>query len=122
MNANDTQVGGEHYKSPIQHWDYVLANDIPYMEAQIIKYVTRWRKKNGFQDLAKAKHFLEKLMEHHTPIAPPPTQQTEDAFIPICPVEFLGHHKWSSMYRHGTDGRMYEVFKCDLCQEEREKV
>ena len=64
MNANSKQVGGEHYRSRIQHWDYVLANDIPYMEAQIIKYVTRWRKKNGVDDLHKAQHFLEKLIEH----------------------------------------------------------
>ena len=61
--ANDKQVGGLHYRSRIQHWDYVLANDIPYLEAQIIKYVTRHRKKNGLQDLEKAQHFLDKLME-----------------------------------------------------------
>lgn len=64
--ANSRQVGGSHYKSKIEHWDYVLANDIPYLEAQIIKYVSRWRKKNGLQDLQKAKHFLEKLIEHET--------------------------------------------------------
>lgn len=63
MKANDRQVGGAHYHSEIQHWDFVLANDIPYMEAQIIKYVYRWRKKGGIQDLKKAQHFLEKLIE-----------------------------------------------------------
>ena len=63
MAANDKQVGGNHYNKPIQHWDFVIANDIPYMEAQIIKYVFRWRDKNGRQDLYKAKHFLEKLIE-----------------------------------------------------------
>ena len=67
MSANEKQVGGEHYKSPIQHWDYVLANNIPYMEAQIIKYLTRWRKKNGLQDLEKAQHFLTKLIEVNQP-------------------------------------------------------
>lgn len=64
MSANDRQVGGDHYqKQKIQHWDYVLANDIPYMEAQIIKYVSRHRDKNGVQDLEKAVHFLHKLIE-----------------------------------------------------------
>jgi hypothetical protein len=64
MSANDTQVGGTHYKKhKIQHWDYVIANDIPYMEAQVIKYVGRWRDKAGVLDLEKAKHFLEKLIE-----------------------------------------------------------
>jgi len=63
VDANDRQVGGEHYRSEFQHWDYVLANDIPYMEAQIIKYLTRWRKKNGLADLEKGLHFYEKLLE-----------------------------------------------------------
>src|SRR5713101_4813643 len=63
MSANEKQIGGQHYKSKIEHWDYVIANGIPYMEAQIIKYLTRWRSKNGMEDLYKAKHFLEKLIE-----------------------------------------------------------
>jgi len=63
VRANDTQVAGDHYRTPIQHWDYVLANDLGYFEGQITKYVTRWRKKNGVQDLRKALHFLEKLIE-----------------------------------------------------------
>jgi Protein of unknwon function (DUF3310) len=62
-SANDGQVGGDHYKAKIQHWDYVLANEIPYLEAQIIKYLTRWRKKGGHQDLLKARHFMDKLFE-----------------------------------------------------------
>lgn len=61
--ANEQQVGGQHYRTAIQHWDYVLANDLGYFEAQITKYVTRWRKKNGLEDLKKARHFLEKLIE-----------------------------------------------------------
>jgi lipopolysaccharide biosynthesis regulator YciM len=63
MAANDIQVGGEHYKGTIQHWDYVIANDLSYLEGQITKYVSRWRKKNGLQDLQKARHFLDKLIE-----------------------------------------------------------
>ena len=61
--ANARQVGGLHYRSAIQHWDFVIANDIPYLEAQVIKYVCRWRKKNGLADLEKAQHFLQKLIE-----------------------------------------------------------
>ncbi len=63
MRANNTQVGGGHYKTPIQHWDYVVANDLDYFQGQITKYVSRWKKKNGIQDLEKAKHFLEKYIE-----------------------------------------------------------
>lgn len=61
--ANERQVGGQHYATPIQHWDFVVANDIPYLEAQVIKYVCRHKKKNGVQDLEKAAHFLQKLIE-----------------------------------------------------------
>ncbi len=63
MSANNTQVGGGHYKTPIQHWDYVVANDLDYFQGQITKYVSRWKKKNGIQDLEKAHHFLEKYIE-----------------------------------------------------------
>ena len=63
MTANSKQVAGTHYVSSIQHWDYVVANDLDYFQAQITKYVTRWKKKNGMQDLKKAQHFLEKYME-----------------------------------------------------------
>jgi lipopolysaccharide biosynthesis regulator YciM len=63
--ANEIQIGGDHYKAAIEHWDFVLANDIPYMEAQIMKYLCRWKKKNGLMDLYKALHFLAKLIEHN---------------------------------------------------------
>jgi len=61
--ANDRQVAGEHYKSKIQHWDYVIANNLDYFQAQVTKYVTRHRGKNGIEDLKKAQHFLEKYIE-----------------------------------------------------------
>lgn len=71
--ANDFQVGGGHYKSKIEHWDYVLANEIPYLEAQIIKYLTRWRKKGGKEDVRKAYHFILKLAEAEQIDLSPPT-------------------------------------------------
>lgn len=61
--ANARQIAGNHYHEPIQHWDLVVANNIPYLEAQVLKYVMRWRKKGGLDDLKKAEHFLQKLME-----------------------------------------------------------
>jgi hypothetical protein len=63
MKSNEKQIAGNHYKSNIQHWDYVVANDLDYFQAQITKYVTRWKKKNGMTDLLKAQHFLEKYIE-----------------------------------------------------------
>jgi hypothetical protein len=67
MNADERQVGGNHYKMngrhSCEHWNYVLANDLDYFQAQITKYVTRWKNKNGLQDLEKALHFLEKYIQ-----------------------------------------------------------
>lgn len=64
LPANSIQYGGTHYKKlKIQHWDYVEANNIPYLEACAIKYVTRWRDKGGVEDLRKAIHFIQKRIE-----------------------------------------------------------
>jgi hypothetical protein len=61
--ANETQVGGTHYACEYQHWDLVHDVGFGYLEGQISKYVCRWRKKNGVQDLQKAAHFAAKLQE-----------------------------------------------------------
>lgn len=62
--ALDTQVGGDHYKNlAIQPVEYIFKNNIGYFEGCVIKYVTRWKDKGGVQDLLKAKHFLELLIE-----------------------------------------------------------
>mgnify|MGYP006370911281 CR=1 FL=1 len=64
MKANDRQHGGDHYANkPIQPWDFITANQIPYLEACVIKYVVRWREKGGIADLEKAGHYLDKLRE-----------------------------------------------------------
>lgn len=64
-NANTQQVGGGHYKgTTYQHWDFVMiALAGRYLEGNITKYITRWRKKNGLEDLKKARHYLTKLIE-----------------------------------------------------------
>ncbi len=64
MGANEIQVGGDHYKvKTIQPWDFIAANNLGFFEGNIVKYVTRWRDKAGVDDLRKAKHYLEKLIE-----------------------------------------------------------
>lgn len=63
ITANEQQVGGDHYKTEIQPWDYIVANNIGYMEGNIIKYVSRWKEKGGVEDLKKAQHYLWKLIE-----------------------------------------------------------
>ena len=64
MGANKKQVAGDHYKTEgIQHWDMCYQLRVGYLEGACTKYLSRWRKKNGIQDLKKAEHFLEKLLE-----------------------------------------------------------
>jgi hypothetical protein len=58
------QEGGGHYKDlPIQPVQYIHANGVGYFEGNVIKYVTRWRAKNGIDDLRKAMHYIELLIE-----------------------------------------------------------
>lgn len=72
MSANETQVGGDHYRSAIQHWDFVLLCRIGYLRARASAYVLRWKKKNGVQDLRKGLHFFDKLLENiGTPMEEP---------------------------------------------------
>lgn len=66
MSANETQVGGDHYrkKAGEQHWDRQWKLHGPgYFVGCITKYVERYRDKNGVEDLEKARHFLDKLIE-----------------------------------------------------------
>lgn len=61
---NSVQFGGDHYrKQAIQVWDYIASNNIPYLEGNIVKYVSRWRDKGGINDLLKARHYIDKLIE-----------------------------------------------------------
>ena len=55
----DRQVGGNHYRSNVQHVTFCQRNHIPWCEASAIKYIIRHRKKNGRQDLEKAIHYIE---------------------------------------------------------------
>lgn len=69
--ANDRQEGGTHYrKMAIQPWDFILANGIGFCEGNAIAYLCRWKDKHGIEDLRKAAHFIQKLIE------------TEEAKIP----------------------------------------
>ena len=67
MSALQQQVGGNHYKDcTIQPVEYIHANGIGYFEGNVIKYVTRWRAKNGVADLEKARHYIDLLIEMET--------------------------------------------------------
>lgn len=58
------QVGGDHYKKmKIQPVEFIFANQIPYLEGNVIKYISRWRDKGGMADLEKARHYIDLLIE-----------------------------------------------------------
>lgn len=64
QKALDRQEGGDHYKGcAIQPVEFIHANGLGFFEGNVVKYVTRWRKKNGLADLRKAVHYLELLIE-----------------------------------------------------------
>ena len=62
----DKQIGGEHYKTSIQPIEFILANNLGFCEGNVVKYVTRWKDKGGVQDLKKAIHYLEFLINDST--------------------------------------------------------
>src|SRR5258708_4015351 len=63
MAANDRQVAGDHYKNGYQHWDFVTNVGMGYLAGQVTKYLKRWKNKNGLEDIDKAGHFLDKMIE-----------------------------------------------------------
>lgn len=64
MSANNKQVGGDHYRRlEYQHWDFITDLRLPYLIGCATKYPTRWRGKNGLEDLRKAVHYVDKAEE-----------------------------------------------------------
>lgn len=64
MSARDSQVAGDHYVNmPIQPAEYCEANGLSYCESMVVRYISRWRDKNGVEDLKKAIHVIELLIE-----------------------------------------------------------
>lgn len=64
MSAKNSQIGGNHYsKLKIQPMEYSMSNGLDACQHTVIKYVTRFRDKGGIQDLRKAMHTLQMLIE-----------------------------------------------------------
>jgi len=61
--TDKNQVGGDHYKKmKIEPVEYIAKNGIGFLEGNIIKYVSRYKSKGGLEDLKKAKHYLDLLI------------------------------------------------------------
>ncbi len=62
--ALDTQIGGEHYKKyAIQPVEFITKNKLGFLEGCVIKRLCRYEDKNGLEDLKKAKHEIDLLIE-----------------------------------------------------------
>ena len=71
MSAYDKQIGGSHYKKmKIQPSKFVIENELLFPEGNVIKYICRHRFKNGKEDLEKAVHFIEMIIERDYPTIP----------------------------------------------------
>jgi hypothetical protein len=64
MSKEPKQIGGTHYKTmEIQPWEVIERAELDFWEGNVVKYVMRYRSKNGLEDLEKALHYLEYLIE-----------------------------------------------------------
>lgn len=62
--ATDKQVGGSHYKDcAIQPVDYIVENNLDFLEGNVVKYITRHRTKGGIEDIKKVIHYAELILE-----------------------------------------------------------
>ena len=63
-SALGKQIGGDHYKNmKFQPIEFILANNLGFCEGNAIKYICRYKAKNGIEDLIKAKHYIDMLIE-----------------------------------------------------------
>lgn len=62
--ANSYMHGGTHYKAhKFETWDVIIDWGLGYLDGNAVKYLSRWRLKNGVEDLKKARHYIDKLIE-----------------------------------------------------------
>jgi cobalamin biosynthesis Co2+ chelatase CbiK len=65
MKSLETQIGGSHYEDmKIQPIEFIMGNNLDFLQGNILKYICRYKSKNGLQDLLKARHYLDILIEH----------------------------------------------------------
>ena len=64
MKSFKKQIGGNHYlKYKISPVEFIIKNNIGFVEGNILKYILRFKEKGGVQDLLKAKHYIELLID-----------------------------------------------------------
>ena len=71
MSIYEKQIGGSHYKNmKIQPSEFINKNNLPFAEGNAIKYICRHKHKGERQDLEKAKHYIDMILERDYPLIP----------------------------------------------------
>lgn len=65
--AHNNQIGGNHYDMPMPPVDYIHANGLDFFQGNVVKYISRFRNKGGKEDLLKARHYIDMLIEKEYP-------------------------------------------------------
>ena len=65
-NSGDVINKPAHYTKGIECWDYIVSHNLSYLEGNVVKYITRYKHKNGTEDLLKARAYLNKLIAEQT--------------------------------------------------------
>lgn len=61
---SDDILHPKHYTTGnIEVWDFIIDQKLGYLEGNVIKYVSRWKHKDGIKDLFKAQAYINKLIE-----------------------------------------------------------
>jgi|TARA_R110002124_G_scaffold165723_4_gene333127 hypothetical protein len=63
MSREQDKINPSYYRKNIEVTDFIIEYDMNFLEGNIIKYVTRYKDKNGIEDLKKAKWYLDKLIK-----------------------------------------------------------
>lgn len=66
-NPMNRQVGGNHYAMPIQPIEFIERNGLGFSVGNCIKYLCRYKHKNGKEDLLKARHYIDMLIQMEYP-------------------------------------------------------
>lgn len=127
MSALDIQVGGGHYKKmPIQPMEFSMANNLDACQHTVVKYVTRFREKGGIQDLEKAKHVIDMLIEfEQRRLKEQPVKQDSASAPGPLPTGGLKQHidrviADLSRQKREADSKSIETCDCPACTLERE--
>jgi Protein of unknwon function (DUF3310) len=89
MSSLDTQEGGDHYRRyPIQPVEYTVKNGLGFLAGNVIKYVTRYKDKGGAEDIRKAIHYLNLILEFEYPKSTAPLPLISSGWAKgDCPIQ-----------------------------------